>query len=604
MRFLRFKPENGKTFDVKLNKDKQRYTIENILTTKSYIFEDIDYTFEIVDDEDELNDVDLQVYFNGDKMESIMTDHIIKTSPLYKGGTTFGGRIGFIQISICITDCQGNDAWLYTEYLSIMIKSTDFHRSIDAMLNYIYENQADILFDNAIQISGGENYKESYEDFWSQIMLFEEIVSVYENLYGYFKANCRAKLTGVEIVDRTDKLQNVDARTIHFIMQHPEYLKKNFAGIEIRNHKYLPSKTMMIQKRITHDIYENQVVLSFLKKMYMEIEKLRLKIYSYKESLNMQREYSDGYIMSSYIIYQNAYEILREFGEKVITIENRIGYLYMWYKKILDVREMELLDFPTPTAVFMSIPQYNRIYTCIHNWYGKTGYDFQKEKVMLGFFDGPSIYESYVLIKMINLIKAIGYQLVEARHVRYELSPGSRYVPKEYNNTFVFKCEGQKITIFYEPIIYDEDRREINEIGLYRNNTNSLTGNAEKERNGHCYYVPDFVIKAEYDNKERYIICDAKYTKNWKVKEKFIPELSYKYLLSISTVEDYMDIVGLCIIYGITENEQRIKSFFDREIEGTRKKEPFIDYMPLTEEISYTEQVNNLQVLFQKLFSS
>ena len=419
-----------------------------------------------------------------------------------------------------------------------------------------------------------------------------DIANVYENSFGFFMANCRTKLENNYVLDRTEKLQEVTPQTLQYIVQHPEYLHKSVTGIKYGRRSFIPSKTLMLQKSITKDIYENQVVISFLEHLLSEITSLTDTIKSYLRLVQIDGETDDGYIVSSFLFYVNARDALKEFLDKLVVLEKKYRELVSSYANILDVKRVTMNKRPEPTPVFMSLPQYHRIYTCILRWFGKSGYDLYNEKVMLSFVSAPAIYEAYTLIKIINQIKDYGYSLDCAKLVNYPKRSNWKYSNKNYNNTFEFSNDNSKITLYYEPIVYDEDRSGINGISIYRNNSISIGREYEEERKGH-YYVPDYILKYETAGRERYLICDAKFSRKEKVQHQLMPDLIYKYVSSLSPINKTSDIVGLFIFYGINEGNNDVASFYDRYIRAAKPITPYIETIPLSEGVSYSKQRDN-----------
>lgn len=581
---------------LKLNSEKKHYVVEEILNVHNKVYSDRCY-FINVDSEKKIKRVD--VYVN----ESFVTTDYRDGKIYFCGENTyaFAGIIGFAQLSLLITYQEDDySEWLYSDLMSVLIKATDTNRSLDLMLKYVYENQEDILYRDVKMAGIGEQHNQNYDDFWSQIVLLEEIANVYESNYGYFKANCRYKLEKEEVMDRIEKLQEVDSKTIQHISQHPEYLKDSVSGIKYGRQFFLPSKTLMMQKRITNDIYENQIVISFLQYICDEVKNLSEKIKGYIQLLQLGNQTENGYIVSSYLLYKNATEVLNEFADRMLDLEKQYHKLMVSYLQILNVKRVTMAKRPHPTAIFLNLPQYNRIYTCILRWFGKEGYDLINEKAMLNFINAPSIYEIYVLIKIINHIKEFGYKLIESKMVTYPKQINWMYRNHNYNNTYTFINDDAKITLYYEPIIYDENRKSVNDIALYRNNSVSLNKENTIERQGH-YYVPDYVIKYENDDKERYLICDAKFSKKTKVQYHLIPDLAYKYLTSISTIQENAEIVGLFVFYGLNGVNNEIESFYNCQLNGCKRITPRIEMIPLSEGVSYTNQVKSASEMLRAL---
>lgn len=591
--------QSGSSVVLKLNNEKKNYVVEEVLSVYSKVYSDVSY-FIRINSSKEITNID--VYVNGNYVTTDYRDNEIYFCG--QNSKVFAGIIGFAQISLFIIYQGGDTEWLYSEYTSVLIKASDTNKSLDLMLKYVYENQEDILRHD-VEVTGMGKQNQRFDDFWSQIVLFEEVANVYENNYGYFKANSRYKLEKVEVVDRVEKLQGIDSKTIQYISQHPEYLKNSVAGIKYGRQYFLPSKTLMMQKRITNDIYENQIVISFLEHVLGDIISLAEKMKEYIKLFHTHNGQENGYIISSYLLYVNARDTLNEFIDRISGLERQFHKLVVSYAQILDVKRITIDRRPEPTAIFMNLPQYNRIYTCILRWFGKSGYDLVNEKAMLNFTNAPSIYEVYVLIKMNNHIKEFGYKLKEAKAASYPKQKNWIYKNQNqnYNNTYIFTKDDSRITLYYEPVIYDEDRTNINGIALYRNNSISLNQETDDERQGH-YYVPDYIIKYEADGRERYLVCDAKFSRKSKVQYQLVPDLAYKYLTSISVVHENAEIIGLFVFYGLNEDNSTIESFYDRQIKGTPQIIPRIEMFPLSEGVSYSIQTQNardlLKVLIQK----
>ncbi len=589
--------ENGNEFPLKLNTVKAPYVIEDILNINYKVKDDIYYSISIDKCEDVSN---ISVYVNGEFVE---TDYI-NGKVRFTGDNRylFSGIIGLAQLSFNVIYDNQNEEHYFSEYVSVLIKQSNTNKSIESMFKYVYENQGDIFRQETKVTNIGDKSSDQFNDFWSHIILLEEIANVYEESYGYFKANCRYKLESVDVLDRVEKLQYVDSKTIQYITQHPEYLKREIIGIKYGRQTFLPSKTLMRQNKITNDIYENQVVYSFLETILEDVEVLQNKIKDYIRLIRYDDATENGYIVSSYLIYVNAREVLVEFLNRVNQLKNQLSKMVTMYSSIFNVDKKILFYLPKSTAIFINVPQYNRIYMNIIRWYSRKGYDFSNERVMLNFFDAPSIYEAYVLIKLINQIKDMGFEIKETKNMIYPKNTNWTYNSSGWNNTFIFEDDNSELTLYYEPFIYDEDRRYVNKIALYRNNSISLSRETDEERHGK-YYVPDYIIKYKEGNKENYIICDAKFSRRNKILYKLMPDLIYKYISSISTIGYNISIKGLCIFYGADQDSTIAESFYNNQLSDDKPIQPFIELIPLSENISYSDQVKNSIRIFKNVIN-
>lgn len=163
----------------------------------------------------------------------------------------------------------------------------------------------------------------------------------------------------------------------------------------------------------------------------------------------------------------------------------------------------------------------------------------------------------------------------------------------------MFTGNNKRITIYYQPVIFDFDSRQVNGIGLYRNNSISINQNNIDERSDK-YYTPDYIIKAEINGVERYIILDAKFSTANTVKRYYITDLSFKYLFSISSVEENKSVDGLCIVYGQCYPSNKMQSAYDKQI-GSKDISPFTDMLPLIEGVNPDDHDAAIQQLLSKI---
>ena len=223
---------------------------------------------------------------------------------------------------------------------------------------------------------------------------------------------------------------------------------------------------------------------------------------------------------------------------------------------------------------------------------------------MLSFIKISSLYESYLLAKLINYLVDRGYTLQEAKKCTYPAtSPKWKYKNTRCPNTFIFEKQTQRVRLFYQPVIYASDRRLVNGIGLYRNNSiPAFSGENDGNRHGGSYYSPDYLIEVEENARRRYLILDAKFSDSWNVKRRHIKDLAFKYLFSISPILSTDSIHGMCIIYGKCEEGERLQSAYDNEL-YPHSITPIANVLPLIESIDEEDHYAKLDKLFKNLIN-
>lgn len=589
----------GATSDIeiilKLDSVKTSYEYEHLLRSKNAVIGDDYYDIKLTGFEED--PLQIVVLVNDEEMESNYRLGLIS----FGATNIFSGVFGYVRISLHLF-YKDYDEWLYSEYLPVLVKKTINNRAVNSMLDYIKENQSDILFKRMFGMK--EDSRTTSEEiapdeggFLRQILLIEEVISTFKSVYGHFKTNSRYMLESVETVDKTEKLTYINDKTLQYLVSHPESLRINKSGIRHNKQNYLPDRTLMMQNRITQDIYENQAVIGFLQHVIIEVIELRKSITEILGDI-YEIEPIDGYTLSAKIMYENALEQMYSFDKRINEALSELHSLFGTYQRMMNVHFREINRMPRQTAIFLTLPHYNRIYKCMLHWFENGRYMFGKERQMLGFVNDSNVYEIYVLTRLVEGIKNIGFTLIESKNVIYPKRDKWKYKNKEYNNTFTFDKDGNLLTLYYEPLIYDENRVEVNGISLYRNNTVSVSREDDEERKGH-YYVPDYLIKYDDGTKARYVICDAKYSKIDVVRGRYIPDLSYKYLFSLSPI-DYKSSVlsGLSILYGKPEQGSEGNTFYDRQIGDIR---PFADIIPFSVNMNDEVLDKEIENMIEKL---
>ena len=106
--------------------------------------------------------------------------------------------------------------------------------------------------------------------------------------------------------------------------------------------------------------------------------------------------------------------------------------------------------------------------------------------------------------------------------------------------------------------------------------------NNDREIEGN-YYLPDFIIKVQIDDDNKYLIADAKYSNQNSVKSFYFPNLAYKYIFSLTSLRENDKIMGLCAINGKSDAEpSKLTSIYTEYI--PKSQLPYADILTLTED--------------------
>ena len=548
---------------------------------------------------------DVRVYVN-DVLESSVYNNgrIYFPSRGISNRRIFLDCYGFAELSITLILVDGQECTLNSEYLPIWVRREELNNSVEAMARFVYNNQEWLLLNGELKPKKPSGLKENgYRSLATQILLAEEIAAIYESSYGYFKANSRFKLEKMSVIERLERIQYVTQGTLSYTATHPEYLRQvnSTQGIFIGNRVYQPQKTETVQNTRSYDIYENRVILAFLRNMIDSVQSLQGYCCNLLSKIPNDEDYSSEYIYSSFFMFSETRKMIEDGKTQLEKLSEKFTYLWGMYSDILRIPLDQHIVPPRPTAIFLSVPQYNRIFVRIHQWFSFGIYNFSKEHFMLSFIKISALYESYLLTKFLCYFRDRGYSLESSRRCVYPVSKRWKYKNTSVRNTFVLKNDQKRITLYYQPVIFDTDQRSVNGIGLYRNNSISVyAGNEDDCRQGGHYYVPDFLIKIEENGDSQYMIVDAKFSDYSSVRRYYVKDLVFKYLFSISPIEENELVCGLCIMYGKCKSKERLQTAYDKQILGTEIY-PFIEIFPLIEGIDSAGQYEKMDRLLKKL---
>lgn len=585
------------------DKSDLKINIDDIINNSSefYIFSDLAYEFSLSCDNSIrirgvnffVNDVCVPcIYNNG---------HIIFKSGNISNNCIFIDCYGFVEITLEIIDFDGVEYRYSSEYIPVLVRKGEFNDNVKAMVHYVYTNQEHLLLNGESKAKNIANLKDKgYQNLSSKIILAEEIANMFEYNYSYFKANSRFILDKIPKIDRFERLQYVSPSTVQYIVTHPEELRKvssNF-GIRVDRYIYQPEKTLSMQNERSYDIYENRVVLGFIKKMIDSINKLYSDCYRLIDHIPNKCNYNIDYIYSSFFMFIETKKTLEIFLVRLKNLLEKFSKLWGMYSNALKIPPEIMVKAPKLTSIFKDVPQYNCIFVQIYKWFKFGIYDFSKENFMLSFIKISSLYESYLLLKMIAYFKNRGYLLENAKKFLYPLKHSWRYKNTNFSNTFILKNDYQTLTLYYQPIIYNTDKSNLNGIGLMRNNSLSIVSDNETDDLGGEYYSPDYLIKLEKDSYTKYLILDAKFSNISCVKRFHIKNLAFKYLFSISPILKEEILVGLCIIYGKCGESEQLQSVYDKHLNAQNVR-PIAELLPMLEGIANEKHFNRLDALMK-----
>lgn len=566
------------------------------------VYGDLTYRFKLTGD-DVLRVQDVFVFVNDVRRWSVYDNGTIFFGNSGADGKLFLDCFGYAELELQVVLDDDTVISLFSGYLPVLVREGKFNKAAEKMVRYVYENREEFLFNGEIKSRSPADLKEKgHRTLEAVIILAEQIAGVYENSYGYFKANSRFHTKKVPAVEDLERLQTITPATLEYIVSHPEQLRQvnSSRGISLGNRMYQPRKTLTIQNVYSYDIYENRVLLDYLKTMIHSVGEMEYQCEKMLSCVPRKKIYDTEYVNSSFFITLQTGKMLEDGRKRCSALYKRLVRIYELYSGIYPFPGEYMSTPPKATPVFMMVPGYNRIFVSMHQWFHFGIYDFQKESFMLSLANISSLYESYLLIKLGKYFESRGYSLTEERRFQYPVPSKWKYKNTLISNTFIYSKEQERITLYYQPVIFDHDQSKLNGIGLYRNNSVLIHTEKGVQDPGEYYYTPDFIIKIEQGDMDRYLLLDAKFSGIANVKKYYVKDLAFKYLFSTSTVRDSDSIAGLCILYGKCEKGEQLQSIYNKCLRG-QKILPIAELLPFMEESSVSQQYERLDMLFEKI---
>lgn len=557
----------------------------NSINQNAYVFSNLSYSAKIENIDISLYK-SISFYVNGNAIDTdIDSNGTVRFKDVAYKERIFMDCFGYVQLAFCFIDKNNDEKIYFSDYILILVRKGTQNDSIKRMVNYVYDNQESFLFNHKQQSNDSADLKESdHKTLDSQIRLLWEIASGYEESFSYFKTNARFKTVEKNNIDRFEKLQRVTLDTILFIAQHPEELKKINCktGIKYNNQHFVPDRTLIQNNESSFDIYENRIVVGFLKTIVKTVDELIGKIQKLISQVPTEVEIIEGYISSSYYIYARTQQILTVNLKELKTLSDRFMILYHSYQKVLNVVDNDIIEIPRPTAILLNVFRYRYLYDMVCKWFKFGIYDLEKERFMLSFMRISTLYECYVLTKFYKYFKKYNFKTVEIERFVYVTS-GNYYQNADCNNTFRFINDKQIVTLYYQPVVYLNPGRAVNGIDLFRNTSLSISDDTGIRKGK--YYTPDYIIKIEQEGRARYIVMDAKFSSKETVLKCQLPSLVFKYLFSLTPLHPDRDkIIGMNIVNGQSDGEpDGLYNVYDQGYLSDTI-EPFVKIMTMTEQ--------------------
>lgn len=526
------------------------YSISSL--SGSSVFCDHPYKVSVIDEESNaVIATPTSLYLND---EEVFLDSV-------NGDRLFQDLFGVCRIEVII----GGVFWI-SDSVRVLVKDALLSRQVKNMVYYIYDNCEQFIYEDHKFSKLESGFKESENTtIDSKLALLEEINKYYSDSFQMLRNSPTNELVLEERIEPIEKIQYLNSNSLRYIATHPDELMQTGynTGIIVNRQRYMPTHALSFCFVPTMNTYENQIVVGFIYEIIADLKKMLVQVDNKKNQLSKSKKVL-GYIDSCYEIMLPGIRALEKYQERILKLKASFTALMSKYMNSFLVDFRPVKSVPKKTIAFRSVPIYNKIFILIMKWFRCGSYDMRKTDFILGFLSTSKIYEYYTLIKLKKTIESLGYSCVENPNKIYKYPEYGYYRNTRFQNTFEFSSETSIVNLYFQPVIFatvpksNDFNNRPNGIALFR----STTKRANKKYKRFSYYTPDFVIAHKVDGHVSYHILDAKFSTFDTIEDKSLADLVFKYIFSLSTINESDTLDSLCLIFG-KEQSNSVENIHD-----------------------------------------
>lgn len=520
---------------------------------------------------DGLDDVAVTLAVNG---VTVPTDNRIENDRLVLrpyDGCCFADICGIAVVSLRFARRETAESYrIYAEPVLICVPEGPEADNILRMADEVVSRWGEIFTESTSAPAGvlpgtGKGFADRLKNHLKQL---SDIVLLYESHLGYFAVSGRTVLKDAHRIEGFERLTDFTDETAQYIATHPEELMphRGKAGVFVGSGVYMPRRTLVRTAEASFDTPENRAVGSFPltvgEAVRTECRRIEAVLEGLADSADMP-----GYVAPGLAVVTEAGRRLRETLDSLKRIERRLRAISLKAAGIFAVSAAVMRRPPQPTPVFVSVPAYRTVWNAMRAWFGRTDPVYEAEAAMVLSVERSSLYEYFVLFRLIDALRAQGFELQSSRRHLWT-NAGSLYTQTEHENTFVFARGETALTLWFQPVI--AGHRYTGENGLEMKRRSSWSMKEDEfsgvvaEQAVNAYWTPDYVMKIEEKGRTRYALLDAKLSSVWSVMRNQVPYLAYRYLTCTGCMNPEDRHLGLWLICGHPNPKDRqVGALFD-----------------------------------------
>lgn len=589
--------------------------IANYIQDDPIIYEDAAYSGRIVIDEPEKKISRILVQLNeneiGNVEFSLVNKKIVGDIRFYKHdqdiSQPFLLQCDMVEVCFKILYEDNTLSWLYSPYLLCVSKSQDDTENTENMLGELlqYDNdkinkwifQKDIRNKRQEGMLEGAMRPKAYKSILSYLQLAEQIVNCYRNCLPYFRNSPKHSVSKVYEMKKYSELRKFTQKDLTWLSHNLKQLSlcDSHTAIEYDGDYYLPLNVMSERKKFNYDIYENRIIISFLKYLVSDIYKLKEELE--KEVINEEQVYRklqgislNGYHAPIITVKRMQSQYMRTVLEKTKQLLQVLEQLFYLYHDCLPCAVINFPGKPRRTKIFQEIKPYRIIYDMLIKWFEFGEIGLEKDKIIFRVKTMDKLFEYYCLQQLLRMLAEQEFTIdnlsAGVKFYEYKVEDSIYDNEMEVANTYILKRNDWNINLYYQPVVFSEGYQ--NGLGVYRTTITSRSR----------YYTPDFIMEFSNGINKHYVIFDSKYSNRKNILKYHMKDCIMKYGVETETVGDNVDVRMVWILQGRVDGEKSFEHYHNSPNAKTANNAKSYGI------VSVNSKLNNRQRLWQEIMNN
>lgn len=446
------------------------------------------------------------------------------------GRATFGLTFGFVTITVRLgladekatelstkeipCSCSWPEQRAAVTNMLTELSGIDCHPSISWMLG----GERGGVRASALREGGGTNDRS--RSLRAFIALAERSLASLEKNLPFFRLRPLSRTLPIEKKVPAVRVQRVGRAESIWMALNPECLVEvaDGLGFEVRGKRYVPTSVRTSLPKRSLDNMENRAVLQFVSHIVFSL--IEVSRVLDEEIVRMRGVRSilgglpdvDG-LLPSLVVADVCLELEEPLVERIVALGKCAKRTLRLYGDALGTPVEGRFRVPRRSKAFQEIPHYAAVWSLMAEWDTFGEYPLNRELLLLGTYKMDRLYEYYALFGLLRWMQDAGFSpdptIGEAALESVQYSLKDRFFRNEMQvtNKYVLRRGGERLTLYYQPVVYGEDRSE-GGVDLRR----ITAKNWFDPRSGDSYWTPDFLLYFEKGNVSRCYVLDAKFS--------------------------------------------------------------------------------------------